>query len=445
MGYRNNSRENQHYNHHQNNNYNTQNPNRFNNNTNGNNKNMMHNNNAQNNSHHNYNNSSNSMIMNKDMAPRFKRNLITATTDPVEDSTFRPSANSLLFKHANKNAPVLPLVQSRPNTATNHIGTNNLGTTNNHHLANNTNNEQPLLPSTVAAAPIVSVASKLIAPQPMNNLLKKDQILIKQASLEKPKQTKKDKGPIKEEVLKKVQLHIVEHIINATDENKRNIADIVAAFIELKVPEKFMRDAMSTILDEIVDKSEEVHDRVFDFLVTLRKESKLNSNVIMDGFKAILNGKNENIIPRIATLVATLLCRAVTSKLCTINDIANLAANGQHYPLFLLVLQQLHKTLSKAELVEQFNASKVNLMTTLPEVDRTKDRMAVILEDRNLSFLYPLLKLQGELQKQIQADPKPQSLYKWIKQNVDETCYTDPGFITELMNVLIKYITQVCV
>lgn len=403
-----------------------------------NNKNMMHNN-QQNNSHNNYNNMSNAMSMNKDLAPRFKRNLINAAApDPVEDSTFRPAANSLLFKkNGFANATVLPLVQPRPNSNSNNSNHQN---TNNHMQANNTTSDTPLPP---VSAPVISAPSKLIAPQPVNNLLKKDQILIKQASLEKPKQTKKDKGPIKEEVLKKVQAHIVENIVNAADENERNIDDIVASFMDLKVPDKFMRDALTTILDEIVDKSEAVHDRVLEFLVALRKVCKLQTNVIMEGFKAILNGKNENIIIRIATLVATLLSRAVVSKLCCLSDIANLAENGQHYPLFLLVLQQLHKTLSKSELVELFNASKVNLMQTLPEVDRNKDRMASILEDRRLSFLYPLLKLQDELQKQIQADPRPGSLYKWIQQNVDSTCFTDPAFITEIMNVLLKYITQV--
>lgn len=438
MGFRNNSRDNQHYNHHQNNNYNNQNQNRYGNN-NPNNKNMMHNN-QQSNAHNNFNNLTSSMNMNKDLAPRFKRNLINATPDPVEDSTFRPAANSLLFKkNGFANASVLPLVQPRPNNSSNNISSNH-PVINNHSQSITTSNDPPLPP---ASAQIISAPLKLIAPQPVSNLLKKDQILIKQASLEKPKQTKKDKGPIKEEVLKKVQAHIVENIVDINDENDLNMADIVNSFVELKVPDKFLRDALTTILDEIVDKKEAVHDRVFEFLVALRKETKLHTNIIMDGFKAILNGKNENIIPRIATLVATLLCRAVTSKLCNINDIANLAENGQHYPLFLLVLQQLHKTFGKKELVELYNASKVNLMTTLPEVDRTKDRMAEILEDRNLSFLYPLLKLQGELQKQIQSDPKPISLYKWIQQNVDSACFIDPGFITELVNVLIKYITQV--
>lgn len=140
--------------------------------------------------------------------------------------------------------------------------------------------------------------------------------------------------------------------------------------------------------------------------------------------------------------MASLLSRAVSVRLCKLSDVSNYTDNGQHYPLFLLVLQQLHKQLGKQSLQELFQQSKVNLMTSLPESDRTKDRMAEILEDRNLSFLYPLLRVQAELWKQIQADSNPQQFYKWIKENVESGCYTDPGFITAVMTVLLKYIMQ---
>lgn len=81
-------------------------------------------------------------------------------------------------------------------------------------------------------------------------------------------------------------------------------------------------------------------------------------------------------------------------------------------------------------------------MTSLPECDRTKDRMAEILEDRNLNFLYPLLRVQAELWKQIQSDSNPQQFYKWIKENVEPSCYAEQGFIVAIMTVLLKYIHQ---
>lgn len=280
-------------------------------------------------------------------------------------------------------------------------------------------------------------------PQSANNLLNKDQVVIKSASQEKPKQNKKDKGPNKEEILKRVLTFVKEWLTVTSPDNEKNMDDVVAAFFELKVPDKFMRDSVTTILNEIIDKSDIVYDRVIEFLTCLRKEGKLQNNALLESFKSLINGMNDSPVPRITTLVASLLSRSVIVKLCKLADVANYTENGAHYPLFLLVLQQLHKTLGKQALLDIFNESKVNLMSSLPEADRTKDRMAEILEDRNLSFLYPLLKLQGELQKQIQNDPNPQSLYKWIKDNVELVCYNDPGFVTALMNVILKYVTQV--
>jgi translation initiation factor 4G len=59
--------------------------------------------------------------------------------------------------------------------------------------------------------------------------------------------------------------------------------------------------------------------------------------------------------------------------------------------------------------------------------------MIEILEDRGLGFLFPLLRVQTELWKQLMSDPNPQSFYKWLRDNVDGKLYTDEGFITILV------------
>ena len=69
----------------------------------------------------------------------------------------------------------------------------------------------------------------------------------------------------------------------------------------------------------------------------------------------------------------------------------------------------------------------------LAEIDQNKDRMLEILEGKGLSFLFPLLKLEKELLKQIKADPSPQSIYKWIKDNISPKLHTDKGFVNILM------------
>lgn len=67
------------------------------------------------------------------------------------------------------------------------------------------------------------------------------------------------------------------------------------------------------------------------------------------------------------------------------------------------------------------------------EIDQNKDRMLEILEGKGLSFLFPLMKLEKELLKQIKVDPSPQSIYKWIKDNISPKLHTDRGFVNILM------------
>jgi len=395
-----------------------------------------------NNSPHPHNNYNNNNAV-KQLPPRFKQSIISPQTNQQSSETFdtfRPPINSLLYKATNSNrqSAQLPISQQpRPASASSVETTGSTGTPNYTNVNSpNANYQSPI-------EPIPQQPQALVPPpQPTNNILNKDPIVIKSASQEKPKQNKKDKGPNKDEIIKRVLIFVKEWLAITSPDNEKNMDDVVAAFFELKIPEKFMRDSVTAILNEIIDQPDVVYDRVVEFLTCLRKEAKLQNNALLESFKALINGMNDSPVPRITTLVASLLSRAVIVKLCKLIDVANYTENGAHYPLFLLVLQQLHKTLGKQALLETFNESKINLMSSLPEADRTKDRMAEILEDRNLSFLYPLLKLQGELQKQIQNDPNPQSLYKWIKDNVEPHCYNDPGFVTALMNVILKYVTQ---
>lgn len=537
------------------------------------------------------------MMNSKDLAPRFKRNLMTPQ-NPVEDLQMRPTPNSLLFKTQNMNmktqlpisqapssqsskgagysAPQLgdfpsplttrTLLSEQRAAATSGNGTFGSNATGNNQSSVVANNFGPGLGNSASAGgpnsnglattghagqqnasnqsspsqqtPLArnnqqnlsngkSLSNQTASPPitPINNILQKDQVVIKQASAEKAeKKNKKDKGPNKEEFMKKVSTFasdlLLDNLKRQIDEDKQNkskpldnpaensavkevvvevvdqtpiptnpdtvneadlneeksedsdkscsektdvgsetekteeepeetkqeirslMDELVHEFCELKIPEKFMRDSIGKVVNEVLDKSDPFHEKMIEFLQRLRKENKLSNGAMLDSFKALVNSMNEKekTIPKITTIVASLLSRAVSVRLCKLSDISNYTDNGQHYPLFLLVLQQLHKQLGKQTLQDMFQQSKVNLMTSLPESDRTKDRMAEILEDRNLSFLYPLLRVQAELWKQIQADSNPQQFYKWIKENVEAGCYTDPGFITAVMTVLLKYI-----
>lgn len=182
--------------------------------------------------------------------------------------------------------------------------------------------------------------------------------------------------------------------------------------------------------------------KLIQLTVSLKKDNLLPSTVIQDAFKAFCNtldGHQENELDAASVVFS----HAIAVHLISLTELASHTDNGAHHPLFFLVLQKLHTICGKSELLELFNKSKVNLLSQLPENEKTKEKLAETLEERDLTFLYPLLRIQGELAKQLQADPNPQQFYKWIKENLDAANYTDPGFINALMTVLLKYISQV--
>lgn len=151
----------------------------------------------------------------------------------------------------------------------------------------------------------------------------------------------------------------------------------------------------------------------------------------------------ERDIPRVKSNVAAFMSSAIANHVMSLKEASEPLEGGQHYPLFLLCLQHLHKLKGNEWLFEVFVESKVNLIEMLPEKDRNKERMADILEDRGLSFLYPMLRIESDLWKQLtQSDCAPSSLYRWLKDNVDQSLQNSTEFIRVLFTCLLKYINN---
>lgn len=84
----------------------------------------------------------------------------------------------------------------------------------------------------------------------------------------------------------------------------------------------------------------------------------------------------------------------------------------------------------------------MNLLNLVPESERTKEKLSDLLEDRQLSFLFPLLRIQAELQAALSKDPSPHAFFKHIKDTLDVEHHTAPAFISALVTVLLKHVTQ---
>ncbi|XP_048511853.1 eukaryotic translation initiation factor 4 gamma 2 isoform X1 [Athalia rosae] len=325
-----------------------------------------------------------------------------------EEVSLRPAPNSMVFS-ANTNPPNLPL------------------------------NNSMFIGGHVSES-LLSPANSLKASPPLMHKEPPSAIVIKQGPVEKRDKAKdrKDKGPSKEEVLKKVNA-LMDDLVN-----HGNIPDAITAFKDLKIPERFLRHVIFTFYSNTLDRGDSERELAGKLVSDLKKEGLITGQQFLEGWKELVASmdERESTVACVASHVASITAKAIVDNLMQLVDLASVTENGQHHPLFLLTLQQLHKTQGKERLMQIFNESKVNLMIQLPEAEKTKERLGKILEDRELTFLCPLLRIQKEMWRQLEIDPSPNALYKWIKEKLDPSHHSDPSFINALITVLLKYITQ---
>ncbi|KAL7302999.1 hypothetical protein TKK_0004224 [Trichogramma kaykai] len=376
---------------------------------------------------HNYNNNGN-----KEQAPRFNKNKILI--GPPEEVSLRPSANSMTYKQPNI-IPQLPIDngidlfpgRGMPETTLMRAATIRK-------QQQNQQQQQQSQPPASSAVNLATIAPKAAAPTPAAT----SSIVIKQGPLDKREKARerKDKGLTKEEVMKKVHAMLDEHI------SQNDVDKAVQALKELKIPERFLRYAVLSIYSNCLERNEAERTLAADLVAQLRKDNIISSNQFHDGWKELVTSMADKDVPCVLSHIALFTARAIVDQMLQLNDLASVTENGQHYPLFLLTLQQLHKSQGKQVLSRIFNESKINLISQLPEAEKTKERLGEILEDRDLTFLYPLLRIQGDMGRQLEADPSPTTFYKWIKEKLEPSHHSDPAFINALIAVLLKYITR---
>uniref|UniRef100_A0A2K5CCM5 Eukaryotic translation initiation factor 4 gamma 2 n=1 Tax=Aotus nancymaae TaxID=37293 RepID=A0A2K5CCM5_AOTNA len=203
---------------------------------------------------------------------------------------------------------------------------------------------------------------------------------------EKPAETSKKPPPSKEEQRK-----------------LGNANEAVSGVREMRASKHFLPEMLSKVIILSLDRSDEDKEKASSLISLLKQEGIATSDNFMQAFLNVLDQcpKLEVDIPLVKSYLAQFAARAIISELVSISELAQPLESGTHFPLFLLCLQHLAKLQDREWLTELFQQSKVNMQKMLPEIDQNKDRMLEILEGKGLSFLFPLLKLEKELLKQI--------------------------------------------
>ena len=76
-------------------------------------------------------------------------------------------------------------------------------------------------------------------------------------------------------------------------------------------------------------------------------------------------------VPLVKSYVAKMAAQGVSNQLVTLLELSETMNGGAYYPLFLLVLQQLHKLHDSDWVTSAFQESKINLQDMLPGELRT--------------------------------------------------------------------------
>ncbi|XP_073715497.1 eukaryotic translation initiation factor 4 gamma 2 isoform X2 [Misgurnus anguillicaudatus] len=253
---------------------------------------------------------------------------------------------------------------------------------------------------------------------------------------EKPQKTIKKPPPAREELLKMTETVVTTYLSN------KDMSEAVNGVRDMRAPKHFLPEMLSKMILCSLENPDEDREHISTLINTLRVEGLVTGENFMQAFLNVLDQcpKIEVDVPLVKSYLAQFAARAIIAELVSMAELAHPLENGTHFPLFLLCLQQMAKLKDREWLTDLFQQSKVNMQKMLPEIDQNKDRMLEILEGKGLSFLFPLMKLEKELLKQIKADPAPQSIYKWIKDNISPKLHIDKGFVNILMTSFLQYI-----
>ena len=212
---------------------------------------------------------------------------------------------------------------------------------------------------------------------------------------------------------------------------------------ELKIPKNLQSEVIAIIIKTTLSKTDKDRENASSLLINLKKEGLVSNTVFITAVKKLLSSLKSLEVddPLVKTHLSEFIARAVSPGIVSLSESLDLVHT--YYPMFLLILQQLATIEGREWLSSQVDSHKISLMSVLPEADRNKEQLADILDNRGLSFLMPLLRIESDLNKLLlEENSSPATLFKWIKDTVDPTLVTTKDFILVLFTCLTKFIVN---
>ena len=217
------------------------------------------------------------------------------------------------------------------------------------------------------------------------------------------------------------------------------INEAFTAWKEAEIPGKMVNNALIHLLKRVIKNSNESQRQLaLDLVDQLYTGDYVSSVQVKESLVKLVSGLGSGHTETLAN-VAMLASWALLTDKVKMVEMAEITEGGASHPLFFTILQQMA---AKDKALTQASIKDIKLMDQLPQNTRTEEMLGEVLEQRQLSFLVPLLSIKADMARQLEADKSPSSFLTWINSTVPEQSRAQAGFISALLANIMKSVTK---
>eukprot|EP00050_Salpingoeca_kvevrii_P011525 m.16043 g.16043 ORF g.16043 m.16043 type:complete len:804 (-) comp3471_c0_seq1:1830-4241(-) len=197
------------------------------------------------------------------------------------------------------------------------------------------------------------------------------------------------------------------------------------------------------------DHHDEERELICKLVHEMSAKGMLGSSDLEKAIEAVLGNLDDLIvdIPLAQTYLAEFCASMLAKDICSLRDLMPLFSSGRHTELFFMILAATTQKASEAAVAQMVSKGKIDLSKALPPTDRSQGALMHRIRDHNLNFLFPLLKVEDDLQEKInQALASDDGdfvadVQSWIEANVSADLRASLGFVRVLSICIVRGIT----
>jgi len=258
----------------------------------------------------------------------------------------------------------------------------------------------------------------------------------KPASNSKKQNDKKNQGPTRDEVFGKI-----DQILAKLGENK-STNEAFTSWKDSNFPAKMVNNALIHLFKQII-KNPSLDGRTLclEFVDQLYGSDLITAVQVKESLARMVSNTENNTDTNSTSITAELAAWSINTDKVKLVEVAEMTEGGASHPLFLIVLQTL-ATKDKDATLNMFKESNIKLTDQLPTNMRTEEQLGEQLEQRQLSFLVPLLAIKADMWRQLETGPECTSFLAWVLDTVPESNRKDPSFISALIASVVRHIAE---